>query len=111
MNVVVLQGALTRSPEWRDLPSGVAVVSYEVTTRDERGEACSVPVSWFDPPAGAVGFEAGDEIVVSGRVRRRFFRAGGVTQSRTELIADAVVASRQAKRARALVAAAARRLQ
>ena len=55
--------------------------------------------------------EPGAEVVVSGRVRRRFFRAGGVTQSRTEVVADAVVATRQAKRARSLVSAAARRLQ
>jgi single-strand DNA-binding protein len=38
-----------------------------------------------------------------GRVRRRFFRAGGTTQSRTEVVADSVVPARQAKRARAAV--------
>jgi hypothetical protein len=36
-------------------------------------------------------------------VRRRFFQAGGTTQSRTEVVADAVVPARQAKRARAAV--------
>ena len=32
-----------------------------------------------------------------GRVRRRFFRAGGVTQSRTEVVADEVVPTRLAQ--------------
>jgi single-strand DNA-binding protein len=53
-------------------------------------------VSWFDPPAEA-GFEAGDEVVVVGAVRRRFFRAGGATQSRTEVVASAVLKATQRK--------------
>ena len=42
------------------------------------------------PPAGSKTLEPGDEIVVVGRVRRRFFRAGGATASRVELEADVV---------------------
>jgi single-strand DNA-binding protein len=38
---------------------------------------------------------------VVGRVRRRFFRAGGTTQSRTEVVADTVVPATQAKRVEA----------
>ena len=33
-----------------------------------------------------------------GRVRRRFFRSGGVTQSRTEVVAEAVLSSRSKRR-------------
>jgi single-strand DNA-binding protein len=33
----------------------------------------------------------GSEVVVAGHVRRRFFRAGGVTQSRTEVVATRVI--------------------
>ena len=40
-------------------------------------------------------------MLVVGRVRRRFFRAGGGTQSRTEVVAEAVVNARHAKRAAA----------
>jgi single-strand DNA-binding protein len=36
--------------------------------------------------------------LVVGAVRRRFFRVGGATQSRTEVVADAVVPMRQRKR-------------
>ena len=45
--------------------------------------------------------------MVVGRVRRRFFRVGGATQSRTEVAADVVVPTRQAKRAGAALAQAA----
>ena len=37
-------------------------------------------------------------VVVVGRVRRRFFRAGGATASRTEVVADRVVPARQRAR-------------
>jgi hypothetical protein len=37
-------------------------------------------------------------VVVTGRVRRRFFKAGTVTASRTEVLADAVLPVRQAVR-------------
>jgi single-strand DNA-binding protein len=46
---------------------------------------------------------AGDEVVVIGRVRKRFFRVGGATQSRTEVVATRVVpARRRAQVAKAL---------
>ena len=44
--------------------------------------------------------EVGAEVVVTGHVRRRFFRAGGGTQSRTEVVADAVVPARSRARVR-----------
>lgn len=86
-NVVVLHGHVSSEPRVRELPSGSTLVQLEVTTRTDEG-ADSVPVALFDR-----GFDgrAGDEVVVVGRVRRRFFRAGGVTQSRTEVVAAEVV--------------------
>ncbi|CAN5405335.1 hypothetical protein BH10ACT1_BH10ACT1_27480 [soil metagenome] len=106
MNIVVLHGALSRPPESRDLPSGDRLVSYEVTTRSADRPAESVPVVWFEAPARAADLEAGAEVVVAGRVRRRYYRAGGATISRTEVVADVVVPARQRKRAAAAVAAA-----
>ena len=86
------RGAQPR-PGARELPSGDSLVAYDVTVRPEAsaGEAAtaeSVPVAWFDPPAAATAMAAGDDVVVVGRVRRRFFRAGGATASRTEVVAD-----------------------
>lgn len=106
MNVAVLRGSLSRDPELRVLPSGTQIVTCEVTVRDTV-PAESVPVAWADPPASSDRLAAGDEVVVLGRVRRRFFRAGGATASRTEVVAERVVPARQARRARSLVERAA----
>ena len=47
---------------------------------------------------------AGDEVVVVGRARRRFFRAGGATASRTEVVAAQVCPVRAPARVRAALA-------
>lgn len=107
MNVVIVRGALSRPPETRDLPSGDRLVAYDVTVRSEGRPTESVPVVWFAAPARAAKLAAGTEVVVTGRIRRRFFRTGGATASRTEVVADAVVPARQAKRAATMVAAVA----
>jgi single-strand DNA-binding protein len=80
------------------LPSGDELVSYEVTTRSDEAAAESVNVVWFDPPPTADGYGTGDEIVVVGRVRRRFFQAGGTTMSRTEVVAARVLSARHRRR-------------
>jgi single-strand DNA-binding protein len=107
MNVAILRGALSRPPEVRQLPSGDLLVSYEVTVPGE-GErrAESVPVVWPAAPAKAAELDADAEVVVVGRVRRRFFRAGGVTQSRTEVVAERVVPAKPAATAARVVRAA-----
>jgi single-strand DNA-binding protein len=86
-NIVVLCGRVSSEPRSRELPSGSTLVQVEVTTRTEAATA-TVPVVWFDPSAEVV---AGTDVVVVGQVRRRFFRAGGVTQSRTEVVAARIV--------------------
>ena len=107
VNVTILQGCLSRPPESRALPSGDLLVAFEVTVpADGDRKAESVPVVWFDAPLSAVELAPDTDVVVVGRVRRRFFRAGGSTQSRTEVVADQVVPARQAKKAERLVLAA-----
>jgi single-strand DNA-binding protein len=110
-NLAVLAGTLSRAPEARQLPSGDTLVALELTVRAEGRVSESVPVAWLDPPAAAFAWEAGEALVVVGRVRRRFFRAGGATQSRTEVVADAVVPARRAAAARKAVAAAVESLE
>ncbi len=101
MNVTIVRGRLSRAPEPRDLPSGDHLVAYEVTVERPGTRSESVPVVWHDAPATALALDAGDEVLVVGRVRRRFFRvASGSTQSRTEVVADSVLPVRQAKRCR-----------
>jgi single-strand DNA-binding protein len=107
VNITIVQGSLSRPPELRSLPSGDLLVAYEVTVPASEGRrAESVPVVWLAAPPSASGLEADTEVVVIGRVRRRFFRAGGGTQSRTEVVADQVVPARQAKRVARLVVGA-----
>jgi single-strand DNA-binding protein len=103
MNVVVLIGQLPRDPEHRDLPSGDHVMAFDVTTRVGDQRADSVPVAWLDPPANAPELVAGDAVVVTGRVRRRFFKTAAGTQSRTEVVASSVVPRRQRKRCQGAV--------
>lgn len=100
MNHVVLRGHLSSAPVSRELASGALLWSLEVTTPTDEG-AWSVPVAWFDPPSKPV-LGVGDEVVVVGAVRRRFYRGGAGTQSRTEVVATevlAVTARRKVQRA------------
>lgn len=103
INLVVLEGVLARPAQDVELPSGSRLLSLEVTVRRDEGAAESVPVAWFDPPAWATSLDAGAEVVVSGRVRRRFFRAGGATQSRTEVVAARVARASATKAVGALL--------
>jgi single-strand DNA-binding protein len=95
-NLVVLRGTLAADARLRELPSGTAVAQFDVTTRDDTGTQ-SVPVAWFDPPPTVADLEPGAELVVVGSVRRRFYRAGGATQSRTEVVAAKVVVARRSR--------------
>jgi len=84
MNIVVLCGELRSAPLARPLPDGTVVWSFDLAAEHP------VPVVWS---AGAAPppWRVGDALVVAGAVRRRFFRTGGATQSRTEVVADAVL--------------------
>lgn len=109
-NVVVLRGRLTRPAAVRSLPSGDQLVALEISMARDGDPAETAPVVWLDAPAAATSLDVGEEVVVVGRVRRRFFRAGGVTQSRTEVVAEVVVAAAQGRRVKAAVARAVARL-
>jgi len=100
-NMVALIGRLARPAEARELPSGDRLVAYEVTVPRPGERAECVPVVWPGAPASAGDHDVDEAVVVVGRVRRRFYRTGGATQSRTEVVADLVVPTRHAKRARA----------
>ncbi len=86
-NVVLLRGTISSEPVLRVLPSGDSVTQIEVTTQVS-GRAASVPVAVH---GRAVTVGEGDVVVITGHINRRFFRAGGVMQSRTEVIASQVV--------------------
>jgi single-stranded DNA-binding protein len=91
INLGVVRGTCSDAPDVRELTSGrrLATVSVRVKTREE--PATSVPVTIWDPPGWVETIEAGDELLVVGRVKRRFFRsASGATAAKVELVADAL---------------------
>lgn len=91
------------------LASGDLLVRYEVTVDRDDGPADSVPVVWIGPPANGppTTLDAGDVVVVAGRVRRRWYRAGpGGARSSTEVAADVVVPARRRVAATKAVTAA-----
>jgi single-strand DNA-binding protein len=100
LNLAVVRGEVSSPPDVRVLPSETVLVQLQVTTRLE-SETLSTPVAVWNPPAWVEELEPGTEVVVVGRVRRRFFRAAGATASRVELEADVVARAGDRRRVRA----------
>jgi len=100
-NLALVKGVLAGTPKKTELASGSIVWNYDLTTNGVGGQRCSVPVAWVDPSRPS-SLKVGDEVVAVGCIRRRFFRAGGATQSRTELLAEVVARSGSARASKAL---------
>jgi single-strand DNA-binding protein len=102
-NVVVLEGVLSKPPELRELPSGTALAVLTVRVRSDEGPARSLAVTVWEPDAATVALETGVALLVVGHAVRRFWGGPTGRASRTELVADAVVAGTdRRKRRRAL---------
>jgi single-strand DNA-binding protein len=106
LNFAVVRGHCSSPASTRVLESGQALAQLQVTTRGS-DHALSVPVAVWDPPRWVESLDTGDEVVVLGRVRRRFFRTSGGTASRVELEAEFVARARDRRR----LAAARRRIE
>ena len=100
LNLAVIRGEVSSQPDVRVLPSEAVLVQLQVTTRLESA-TLSTPIAVWNPPGWVEELEPGAEIVVVGRVRRRFFRAAGATASRVELEADVVARAGDRRRVRA----------
>ena len=96
VNIAVVIGTLTKPPETRRLASGLSLANFDVRVQRADESAESVPVTLFTGEGAVPEWQEGEELLVVGRVRRRFFRVGGSTQSRTEVVADRVVPVAQA---------------
>jgi hypothetical protein len=107
-NLSVLAGPCSGPAEVRTLESGTRLVSLAVRVPgadgpDGTSKATSVPVSVWNPPGWVETLDTGDEIVVVGRMRRRFFQvAGGGTGSRVEVEAEAIARGSDGRRRAAL---------
>lgn len=100
MNLTIVAGVVRGEPVLHDLPGGEEATSFDVQTGESPREL--VPVTRF----GTCEVRDGDEVVVIGRTRKRFWRAGERSQARTDVVAEIVIPQRQRARVRKAVAAA-----
>ncbi len=104
VNVSVVRGVVSGPPEIRALKSGRRLATLAVRTSAGDGHKTSVPVTVWDPPAWLETLAADDDVLVVGRVRRRFFRtAAGTSGARTDVEAKSVARARDRRRLAALV--------
>ena len=114
INIVVLVGRVRAAPVMRTLADGAQLVTFDLVTSSSADDAATanaagnsrpvahtVPVAWR-PDAGSdvPQVQEGDLLVVVGSVARRFFRSGGTTLWRTDVVADHVAGAPSATVAR-----------
>ncbi len=97
-NLVQLVGTVRTDPEWHPRKASQACC-FELTVDAGPGPPARVPVAWVDPPRRADIVRAGCRLVVVGQLSQRFFRVGGRTLARTEVLAQDVVPARSRQRA------------
>ena len=92
VNVVVLAGRLSETPEVKAMPSGDSVTRFRLHVPEAGKRVLPLPVSAWDRTArrSCEPLAKGDEVLVRGHLIRRFFRDGGGGRSVTEVIATEV---------------------
>lgn len=95
LNIAVAIGEIASEPIIRELPSGGTAMSFSLRVREGDHPTTSVPVLVYDPTKLVAALTRDQRVVVVGRVSRRFFTAGGATQSRTELLAHKIQSVRR----------------
>ena len=92
VNVVVLAGRLSETPEVKEMPSGDAVTRFRLHVPEAGRRVLPLPVSAWDRTArrACERLVKGDEVLVRGHLIRRFFRDGGGGRSVTEVVATEV---------------------
>jgi len=97
-NLAVLRGFVARQPVERCLPAGTRVLQFDLTIEGEPGRTSPVALH-----SESVTVDEGDHLIVVGQVVRRFFRTGGSTASRTEVVAaDVIKATKRPSTERAM---------
>ena len=111
VNLSIVCGECPTPPEVRVLESGsrLATLALRCPAGDER--ATSVPVTVWDPPAWLETVEAGERLVVVGRLRRRFFQRPGGVGSRVDVEAETIGRARDRRRVDAALRRAERALE
>jgi single-strand DNA-binding protein len=98
LNVSVVCGPCSATPEIRVLESGTRLATLAVRCPAGNDRATSVPVTVWDPPAWLESLQPGDAVVVVGRLRRRFYQRPGGVGSRVDLEAELIGRARDRRR-------------
>jgi single-strand DNA-binding protein len=103
-NVVELRGKVTSAPAERELPSGSTITTFRLSVgraRTPMTTGSKQSADWVDCAAWSPrarrsvgGWQVGDQVEVSGALRRRYFRAGDGSGTRLEV---EVIGARRAK--------------
>jgi len=94
-NAVELRGRVSSAPVERELPSGALITTFRMSiprARSPMTAGSSQSVDWVDCTAWSAksrrsvgAWSVGDQVEVSGALRRRFFRAGDGSSTRLEV--------------------------
>ena len=103
-NAVELRGRVSSAPTERELPSGALIMTFRMSVpraRTSMTAGSSQTSDWFDCVAWTArlrrsvgGWAVGDQVEVTGALRRRFFRSGDGATTRLEV---EVLAARRAR--------------
>lgn len=97
-NLVILRGRCRTEPGSVVVSTGEEFLSFDLLVEAGHGPRESVPVRLARTASATTLLDTDVEVVVIGRVRRRFFRVGGATATRTEVDADHVLGVRSVAR-------------
>jgi hypothetical protein len=101
VNLALVRGVASGPPELPTLASGRCLATLAVKTHGLEPPATSVPVAVWDPPTWLEGVDQGDQLVVAGCLRRRFYRGTtGALAARVELEASLIGRSSDARKLR-----------
>jgi single-strand DNA-binding protein len=100
LNKAIVIGNLTRDPEQKSLPSGVAVTSFSVATnrvykdkdgnKQEQADYHNIVVFGRQAETAGQYLKKGQSALIEGRMQTRSWEQDGVKKYRTEIIADRV---------------------
>jgi len=100
VNKAIIIGNLTRDPEQKALPSGLAVTTFSVATnrvykdkegkKQEQVDYHNVVVFGRQAETAAQYLKKGQSVFVEGRMQTRSWEQDGVKKYRTEVVADRV---------------------
>lgn len=100
VNKAIVIGNLTRDPEQRALPSGIAVTNFSLATnrvykdkdgnKQEQADYHNVVVFGRQAETAAQYLKRGQSVYVEGRMQTRSWEQDGQKKYRTEIIADRV---------------------